>query len=233
MKRPTLNFDFSEDFSEEEGDVAIEPQRVADVGTQDKRPYRKGELVWLEISKRDSPAGSGLPTITHWPALITDTLYKTKNSTLPSGHPRVGEIKITRYHSYSMRILGYFDGKESIVGETANILPWKVGEQIMRGSGPGGWQTFVEAGEDMMRAAMPVAAMSAAVRLGEPESGHEITIEERWKSHWGKRIPFTSLGDQWEAGVIRMGMAVRQAMVCASSRRSSRLLPRPLPTATV
>lgn len=194
-------------------DVSIEPQRVADLKIQNDRPYRKGELVWMEIPKIEAPAvNPPLPSITHWPSLVTDTTYKTRNSVYPPGHPNVGEVKIVQFQAYTLRPLGFFNSKAGLPSVANKLLPWKAGSQIMGGSGNGGWQRFMQAGEEAMEAAMPQAAMEA-IQKSKIEAGKSLSHEDKWKLHWGRRSRFDTVGQDWTGTVIRMGMAIRQGLV--------------------
>lgn len=198
-------------------------ERAIDIRT--KRRFRKGELVFFRIKTIPAPSGTNLPDITHWPGLVSSVTSKSdvvRNGTDAAASASVAwsmaggaapptlqkeTVKVSYRHA--IRALGMFSNSYEVTDvDTADILPWAVGPELL--GGPEGWDKI---GQESERTLVEGVQREAKLDAPKVEDLSGPKLEERWKRRWGERIKFPDMPANWEAAVLRLGVAIRTAKV--------------------
>lgn len=143
-----------------------------------------------------------LPEITHWPGLIaaiTQSPVMDANGT--------SNLKLRKFE-HKIRPLGMFANDHPVVRDTSAILPFAVSSELLGGTD--GWNRI---GKEINRVLSAGVNREAQVDIPTPADLEGTKLEERWKRRWGARIRFTDLPQNWDAAVVRLGVALRMARV--------------------
>lgn len=204
----------------------IATERSLDIRT--KRRFRRGELVFFKIKGINPPekirteAGNPLPVITHWPALISS--ITTKSEVLDDGSASAAQAwkmtggeapkelkgpKTVLFFHHQLRPLGMFSNQNEIPDvPTKDLLPWAAGLELY--GGQDGWDALGMESDRILRIGIQDEAEND---VPSEEDLQGVRLTERWKRRWGERIPFVDMPRNWEAAVLRLGVALRTAKV--------------------
>ncbi|RXK42560.1 hypothetical protein M231_00114 [Tremella mesenterica] len=212
-----------DDGSEDMDQTAVVPlERTTDLQTG--RRFRKGELVWMRISTITPPIDhpkKGLPSLTHWPALIADIRTATKTITEGAtdvawtsamGPPPPGvQVKTVVKHiiEHHLRPLGLFAQADEVVKISKDLLPWQLGNELLGGAE--GWLALGEEGTRIIKESVEKETKA------DGKTSHDLSLEERWRAKWGKRWRFLELPQEWELQVFRIGVALKTAHAITNS----------------
>lgn len=221
--------------SSEPEPTGIVPDRAQDL--QHARRFRRGELVWFRIDTISPPASNDgtLPSITHWPGLVSQIELKSRviplrsalgsgeiaNSTLraayaitgatpPASVQPTGQEETVRWWQYRIRPLGLFNSNEDVIKDIKDLLPYAVGDELL--GGEAGWDAIGNEGTRIIAEGVAVEAKEyqALAASGKPSSA---PLEELWKAKWARRIRFSEMPKKWETVVFRLAMALKTGFV--------------------
>jgi hypothetical protein len=216
----------------------VAPERLEDL--KYARRFRKGELVWFRIDTINPPTNDqGLPSITHWPGLVSYIIKKTSvvtekvsfgNSAVASASLRTawtmaggvppealrpaGESKTVTWWQYHIRPLGFFTSKEDVVKDLQDLLPYSLGDELL--GGEAGWDKIGTEGTRVMneRVSVEVREIRANAAAGMTD---EVGLDIRWRSKWAARIRFHEMPKRWEDVVFRLAVALKMGYVSLRS----------------
>jgi hypothetical protein len=223
--------------SDEEGASGVPLDRFIDLRTQ--RRFRRGELVWTRIKTVVPPPDAlarGVPSITHWPALVSKIEQKTRviqverkgptwaasggngeSSTTSTAPPTPAQTpaiktdsKIIHYYQYHLRPLGFFSSVDELQTDQKDMLPWLIGSELM--GGETGWQAL---GDESILWLEIAAKREAEVEAALPPADRRpMTAEKRWKrSKYAQRVLFKEMPQEWEFMCPRAALAIKMGLV--------------------
>lgn len=153
--------------------------------------------------------GEDLPEITHWPGLIASI---TQRSVVDGGgdsatNGSTSRLQLRKFE-HAIRPLGMFANDHPILRDTSAILPFALSSELLGGTE--GWNRI---GKEINRVLSAGVIRESQVDIPTPADLEGAKLEERWKRRWGARIRFNDLPQNWDAAVVRLGVALRMAKV--------------------
>lgn len=105
-----------------------------------------------------------------------------------------------------------FSNAAELIKDTSDLLPFAASVQLL-----GGLDGWFKIGQESNRVLLEGAEREALVDIPSQTDLDGAKLEERWKRRWGERIPFSDLPSNWDAAVLRLGVALRMAKVSHAS----------------
>lgn len=102
-----------------------------------------------------------------------------------------------------------FANSYEVTRDTSDVLPFSASVELL-----GGLEGWSKIGRESRRVLNEGIERETQIDIPPAQADIEgDKLEHRWKRRWGERIRFTDLPLNWDAAIVRLGVALRMARV--------------------